>query len=50
LIEDGTIAPIIDATFGFDQAPEAHRRLGERKNIGKVVLVTGTNGGGTPRD
>jgi NADPH:quinone reductase-like Zn-dependent oxidoreductase len=45
LIEDGTIAPIIDATFGFDQAPDAHRRLGERRNIGKVVLVSGANGG-----
>lgn len=39
LIEDGTITPVIDASFGFDQAPDAHRRLAERKNVGKVVLV-----------
>jgi NADPH:quinone reductase-like Zn-dependent oxidoreductase len=39
LIEDGTIAPVIDSTFSFDQAPDAHRRLVERRNIGKVVLV-----------
>jgi len=39
LIDDGTITPVIDASFGFDQAPDAHRRLAERKNTGKVVLV-----------
>jgi NADPH:quinone reductase-like Zn-dependent oxidoreductase len=39
LIDDGTISPVIDASFSFDEAAEAHRRLGERKNIGKVVLV-----------
>jgi NADPH:quinone reductase-like Zn-dependent oxidoreductase len=41
LIRDGTIRPVIDATFTFDQAPDAHRRLMERRNIGKVVLVPG---------
>ena len=40
LIEDGTIAPIIDTSFDLDHAPDAHRRLTERENIGKVVLVT----------
>jgi NADPH:quinone reductase-like Zn-dependent oxidoreductase len=39
LIDDGTITPVIDAGFGFDRAPDAHRRLVERKNIGKVVLL-----------
>ena len=39
LIEDGTIRPVIDATFPFEQAADAHRRIAERKNIGKVVLV-----------
>ena len=29
----------VDTTFGFDKAPDAHRRLTQRKNIGKVVLV-----------
>jgi NADPH:quinone reductase-like Zn-dependent oxidoreductase len=41
LIEDGTIAPVIDTTFGFDRAPDAHRRLTDRQNIGKVVLTSG---------
>jgi NADPH:quinone reductase-like Zn-dependent oxidoreductase len=40
LIEDGTIDPVIDATFGFEQAPDAHRRIAERRNIGKVVLTS----------
>jgi NADPH:quinone reductase-like Zn-dependent oxidoreductase len=39
LIEDGAIRPVIDATFPFDRAGDAHRRITERKNIGKVVLV-----------
>jgi NADPH:quinone reductase-like Zn-dependent oxidoreductase len=39
LIEDGTIAPVIDAKFPFEKAADAHRRLMERRNIGKVVLV-----------
>ncbi|MEZ4408053.1 MAG: medium chain dehydrogenase/reductase family protein [Polyangiales bacterium] len=39
LWSEGAIKPVIDATFSFDQAPEAHRRLGERKNVGKVVLI-----------
>jgi len=38
LIEDGTVEPVIDASFSFEQAPEAHRRMSEHKNIGKVVL------------
>jgi NADPH:quinone reductase-like Zn-dependent oxidoreductase len=41
LIEDGTIAPVVDTRFGFDQAPDAHRRLTDRQNIGKVVLTSG---------
>ena len=40
LIEDGTIDPVIDATFPFEQAPDAHRRIAERRNVGKVVLTS----------
>jgi NADPH:quinone reductase-like Zn-dependent oxidoreductase len=39
LIDDGTITPVIDESFGFDAAPDAHRRLADRKNVGKVVLT-----------
>jgi hypothetical protein len=39
LIDDGTIkGPSIPAS-NFDHAPAAHRRLAERNNIGKVILV-----------
>lgn len=39
LIEDGTIDPVVAESFPFDRAPDAHRMLGERRNVGKVVLV-----------
>jgi NADPH:quinone reductase-like Zn-dependent oxidoreductase len=36
---DGTIAPVVHAAVPFAQAPEAHRILAARENVGKVVLV-----------
>ena len=33
------LIPHVDQVFSFDDAGKAHRRLEERKNIGKVVLV-----------
>jgi len=36
--EDGAIQPEIAAEFSFDEAPQAHRMLGERRNLGKVLL------------
>jgi len=33
------IAPHVDAAIKFADAASAHRRLEERKNVGKVVLV-----------
>jgi NADPH:quinone reductase-like Zn-dependent oxidoreductase len=39
LIADGVIAPVVSDVVSFDDAPEAHRILSERRNIGKVVLV-----------
>jgi NADPH:quinone reductase-like Zn-dependent oxidoreductase len=39
LFRKGGIRPHIDSTFSFAQAAEAHRRIQERKNIGKVLLV-----------
>jgi NADPH:quinone reductase-like Zn-dependent oxidoreductase len=39
LMDDGTIDPVIAATFPFDRAGEAQDMLTERRNIGKVVLV-----------
>jgi NADPH:quinone reductase-like Zn-dependent oxidoreductase len=38
-LSDGTASPVIHAAVPFADAPEAHRILAARENIGKVVLV-----------
>jgi NADPH:quinone reductase-like Zn-dependent oxidoreductase len=35
----GAIRPRVDRVYPFEEAAAAHRRIGERRNIGKVVLV-----------
>jgi NADPH:quinone reductase-like Zn-dependent oxidoreductase len=39
LMVDGTIQPVVAEAVPFDRAPDAHRILAERRNVGKVVLV-----------
>jgi NADPH:quinone reductase-like Zn-dependent oxidoreductase len=39
MIDDGTVEPVVAEAVPFDNAPEAHRALAQRRNIGKVVLV-----------
>ncbi len=39
LYRKGVIRPRIDRVFRFEQAPDAHRRIQSRENVGKVVLV-----------
>jgi NADPH:quinone reductase-like Zn-dependent oxidoreductase len=42
LVDDlaaGRLQPVIAETFPFDRAGDAHRYIGEAKNVGKVVLV-----------
>jgi NADPH:quinone reductase-like Zn-dependent oxidoreductase len=39
LVREGKLDPVVDKTFPFTQAGEAHRYIQERKNFGKVVLV-----------
>jgi NADPH:quinone reductase-like Zn-dependent oxidoreductase len=41
LWRSGGIKPRIDGVYPFEHSAQAHRRLGERQNIGKVVLVPG---------
>ena len=41
LWRSGAIKPRLDSVYPFERAGEAHQRLTERRNIGKVVLVTG---------
>jgi tumor protein p53-inducible protein 3 len=38
LLLNGTIQPIIDSVFPIQQANEAHQRIAEYKNIGKIIL------------
>jgi synaptic vesicle membrane protein VAT-1 len=35
----GTVKPRIDAVFPFAEAAAAHRRILQRQNIGKIVLM-----------
>lgn len=39
LYREGAIKPVIDSTFSFDDAPAAHQRIHDRKNVGKVLLI-----------
>jgi NADPH:quinone reductase-like Zn-dependent oxidoreductase len=39
LWEQGTVKPRIDTTYPFADAATAHRRILQRQNTGKVVLV-----------
>jgi NADPH:quinone reductase-like Zn-dependent oxidoreductase len=39
MLDAGHLKPIVAAAFSFDKAPDAHRFIAERRNIGKVVLV-----------
>ena len=39
LLAAGHIAPVIDSVFDFDDVGQAHRRLEDRLNVGKVILV-----------
>jgi NADPH:quinone reductase-like Zn-dependent oxidoreductase len=41
LWRSGAIKPRVDSIYPFERSAEAHRRIGERRNIGKVVLVPG---------
>jgi NADPH:quinone reductase-like Zn-dependent oxidoreductase len=45
LLQSGRIRPIVDQVFPFEQAAEAHLRIEQRHNVGKVVLVPSTRVG-----
>ncbi len=42
LLESGKITPVIDRVLPFSRAAEAHQRLENRLNVGKVILVPDT--------
>ena len=39
LVDAGAIRPVVDSTFPFERAADAHRRLESRASVGKVVLT-----------
>lgn len=39
LVHEGVLDPVVDRTFSFEDAAEAHAWLQARKNFGKVLLV-----------
>jgi NADPH:quinone reductase-like Zn-dependent oxidoreductase len=38
-LQQGELKPVVAEAFPFDRAPDAHRFIAERRNIGKVVLI-----------
>jgi putative PIG3 family NAD(P)H quinone oxidoreductase len=42
LLEAGTIAPVVHATFPLARAADAHRLMESGDHIGKIILVTGS--------
>jgi NADPH:quinone reductase-like Zn-dependent oxidoreductase len=38
-LEAGNLNPVVAESFTFEKAPDAHRFIHERRNVGKVVLV-----------
>lgn len=39
LLEDGRLRPVVDRVFAFEEAAEAHGRMEENRNLGKIVLT-----------
>jgi NADPH:quinone reductase-like Zn-dependent oxidoreductase len=39
LIEQGVIAPVVDGSYPFSKAAEAHLKIEGRQNVGKIVLT-----------
>jgi NADPH:quinone reductase-like Zn-dependent oxidoreductase len=39
MLDEGAFNPVVAEAFPFERAGDAHRLIGERRNIGKVVLL-----------
>jgi NADPH:quinone reductase-like Zn-dependent oxidoreductase len=38
---DGRFRPLVDSVFPLQQAADAHRRMAQNANVGKIVLTVG---------
>jgi len=41
LFDDGTLKPVIDSRFPFDEIADAHRRMAANENAGKILIDVG---------
>lgn len=41
LVDEGVLDPVVDRSFPFDRAVDAHRHIQARENFGKVLLTPG---------
>jgi NADPH:quinone reductase-like Zn-dependent oxidoreductase len=41
LARRGAVRPVVAATFGLDEVPDAQRQLARRQHVGKLVVVPG---------
>ena len=39
LVEAGTVSPVIDGSYPLDRVPQALRRMGEGRALGKVIIT-----------
>ena len=39
IARQGTVRPVVAATFGLEQVPEAQAQLAQRQHVGKLVVV-----------
>jgi NADPH:quinone reductase-like Zn-dependent oxidoreductase len=40
LMAEGALRPVVDRSYPFDRAGDAHRYIHDRRNFGKVLLVS----------
>ena len=45
-LESGKLRPIVDKTFAFEEAADAHEYMEANRNIGKIILTTNPTGSG----
>ena len=41
LFDDGTLRPVIDSRYPFDQIGDAHRHMAANANAGKIMIDIG---------
>jgi len=42
LFEEGSVHPVIDSTYDWSEVQQAHRRMDNNENAGKIILTIST--------